>query len=257
MEGLLVLAIKMKNVIENVDVNNLPKHVAIIMDGNGRWAKQRGKIRIFGHRNAIKAVRSAINACNKLNIPYLTLYAFSSENWNRPKDEVNGLMKLLVSSIKKEADDLMKNNIKLLTIGETENLPKEVFEELQSIIDRTKNNTKGVLTIALSYGSKQEIIRAIKKIAIQYKEDNIKLDDINEELVKENLYTYNIPDVDLMIRTSGEYRISNFLLWQMAYSELYFTEVLWPDFEEKDFYQAINHYQNRERRFGKTTEQLT
>ncbi len=234
----------------------MPTHVAIIMDGNGRWAKQKGRIRLFGHQNAIKAVKTAIECCDEFKIPFLTLYAFSSENWNRPKDEVDGLMKLLSNSIAKEANSLHQKGIKLNIIGEYEKLPHKVYKQLNDILLLTENNTQGTLTIALSYGSKQEIIRAVKKIAQDYKDGKINLEDINEASVSNNLYTFNLPDVDLMIRTSGEYRISNFLLWQMAYSELYFTDVLWPDFERNEFIKALTHYQQRERRFGKTTEQL-
>lgn len=236
--------------------DNLPKHVAIIMDGNGRWAKQKGKLRLFGHQSAIKAVKTAVECCDEFQIPFLTLYAFSSENWNRPKDEVDGLMTLLSNSIAKEAKSLHQKGIKLNIIGEYEKLPQKVHQQLNSILALTQNNTKGTLTIALSYGSKQEIVRAMKKIAQDYKDDKLTLDQIDENCINQNLYTFNLPDVDLMIRTSGEYRISNFLLWQMAYSELYFTDVLWPDFERKDFVKALQHYQQRERRFGKTTEQL-
>lgn len=236
--------------------DNLPKHVAIIMDGNGRWAKQKGKLRLFGHQSAIKAVKTAVECCDEFQIPFLTLYAFSSENWNRPKDEVDGLMTLLSNSIAKEAKSLHQKGIKLNIIGEYEKLPQKVHQQLNSILALTQNNTKGTLTIALSYGSKQEIVRAMKKIAQDYKDDKLTLDQIDENCINQNLYTFNLPDVDLMIRTSGEYRISNFLLWQMAYSELYFTDVLWPDFEKKDFVKALQHYQQRERRFGKTTEQL-
>ncbi len=236
--------------------DNLPKHVAIIMDGNGRWAKQKGKLRLFGHQSAIKAVKTAVECCDEFQIPFLTLYAFSSENWNRPKDEVDGLMTLLSNSIAKEAKSLHQKGIKLNIIGEYEKLPQKVHQQLNSILTLTQNNTKGTLTIALSYGSKQEIVRAMKKIAQDYKDNKLTLDQIDENCINQNLYTFNLPDVDLMIRTSGEYRISNFLLWQMAYSELYFTDVLWPDFEKKDFVKALQHYQQRERRFGKTTEQL-
>ena len=240
----------------NINLDNIPQHVAIIMDGNGRWAKKKGMLRTFGHKNAIQAVRDAIEGCDDLGIPYLTLYAFSSENWSRPLEEVNFLMNLLVSSLKKELKTLQENNIQLRTIGDTQNLPKSVFEELNSVIDATQHNTKAVLTLALSYGAKDEIISAVKEIAQSVKDKKLEINEITPELFKNYLFNADIPDVDLMIRTSGETRISNFLLWQIAYAELYFTDILWPDFRKKDLYDAIYTYQNRERRYGKTGEQL-
>lgn len=240
-----------------IDSSNIPQHVAIIMDGNGRWAKKKGMLRTFGHQNAIKAVRSAIEGCDDLGIPYLTLYAFSSENWSRPMEEVGFLMGLLASSLKKELKTLQENNIRLCTIGDIDKLPKDVSAELKSVMESTKNNTKAVLTLALSYGAKDEIISAVKSIAKDVKEDNLEINNITPEVFKNYLFTAELPDVDLMIRTSGETRISNFLLWQIAYAELYFTDILWPDFRKKDLFEAIYSYQKRERRFGKTGDQLT
>lgn len=240
-----------------IDSSNIPQHVAIIMDGNGRWAKKKGMLRTFGHKNAIKAVRSAIEGCDDLGIPYLTLYAFSSENWSRPMEEVGFLMGLLASSLKKELKTLQENNIRLCTIGDIDKLPKDVTAELRSVMESTKNNTKAVLTLALSYGAKDEIISAVKSIAKDVKEDNLEINNITPEVFKKHLFTAELPDVDLMIRTSGETRISNFLLWQIAYAELYFTDILWPDFRKKDLFEAIYSYQKRERRFGKTGDQLT
>lgn len=245
------------SLLDQIDKTKIPTHVAIIMDGNGRWAKLNGKERTFGHQSAIKAVRDSIETCRDLGIKYLTLYAFSTENWNRPKMEVNFLMTLLSSTIKKEIKELHKNNLKLKVIGDLEDLPSKAKSDLEYAIELTKNNEGAVLTLALSYGSKQEILQAIKSIAKQYKEGTIQEDQINEDLVAENLYTHDLPMVDLLIRTSGETRISNFLLWQIAYAELYFTTVLWPDFSSEEFYKAIISYQNRERRFGKISEQLT
>ena len=243
--------------VNNIDPNRIPQHVAIIMDGNGRWAKKKGMMRTFGHKSAIKAVRSAIEGCDDLGIPYLTLYAFSSENWSRPLEEVSFLMNLLVSSLKKELATLQENNIKLKTIGDTQNLPKNVFEELQSVMHATQHNTKAVLTLALSYGAKDEIVKATQKIAQDVKNNTLQINDITPESFRNYLYTSDLPDVDLMIRTSGETRISNFLLWQIAYAELYFTDVLWPDFRKEDLFAAIASYQNRQRRYGKTGDQIT
>lgn len=237
-----------------IDLENIPQHVAIIMDGNGRWAKKKGMLRTFGHKNAIKAVRSAMEACDELGIPYLTLYAFSSENWSRPIEEVNFLMNLLVRSLRKELDAFQKNNIRLRTIGEIDKLPPNVQNELNEVKELTKNNTKGTLIVALSYGSKDEIVHAVKQIASDVKENQLKIEDINIDKFKSYLFTADVPDVDLMIRTSGESRISNFMLWQIAYAELYFTQVLWPDFRKKDFFDAIVDYQGRDRRFGNVLE---
>ncbi|MBP0902597.1 isoprenyl transferase [Mariniflexile gromovii] len=242
---------------EEVLSKNLPKHIAIIMDGNGRWAKQQGMMRAFGHENGTKSVRKTVEACAELGVENLTLYAFSTENWNRPKLEVQTLMKLLVSSLKKEIKTLQDNNIKLSAIGNLNTLPKKVFKELHEVIEQTKNNTRMTLTLALSYGSREELLNTVKEISIKVKNNIISLEKIDESIINEHLYTRNLPDVDLLIRTSGEQRISNFLLWQIAYAELYFTSVLWPDFTKQHLYEAIIEYQKRERRFGKTSEQLS
>jgi undecaprenyl diphosphate synthase len=244
------------SLIDTINKDNLPKHLAIIMDGNGRWAKQKGFLRAFGHENGTKSVRLTVEACAKLGIANLTLYAFSTENWNRPKLEVDTLMKLLISSLKKELKTLQDNNISLNTIGNIELLPQSAQKELLDVIEKTKGNSRMVLTLALSYGSREEIINAVKKISDKVKNNIISIDAIDESIINQHLYTQNLPDVDLLIRTSGEHRISNFLLWQIAYAELYFTEVLWPDFKEEDLYEAIISYQKRERRFGKTSEQI-
>ncbi|AWH84823.1 isoprenyl transferase [Flavobacterium album] len=239
-----------------LNTENLPKHLAIIMDGNGRWAKKKGMLRMFGHENGTKAVRETVECCAKLGIGYLTLYAFSTENWNRPKLEVDMLMNLLVSSLKKELPTLQKNNIKLNTIGNTDMLPDGARRELLDVTEQTKNNTRMTLTLALSYGSREEIVSAVKKISEKALNNQLNIADISEAVISQHLYTHDLPDVDLVIRTSGEQRISNFLLWQVAYAEFYFTEVLWPDFREKNLHEAIISYQKRERRFGKTSEQV-
>lgn len=242
---------------ETILAHKLPKHVAIIMDGNGRWAKQRGLLRVFGHENGTKSVRETVEACAQLGIENLTLYAFSTENWNRPKLEVQSLMALLVSSLKKEIKTLQDNNIKLGAIGNLVSLPKKVLNELNDVIIKTKNNTRMTLTLALSYGSREELVNMVTEISIKVKNNIISPEIIDELIINEHLYTRNLPDVDLLIRTSGEQRISNFLLWQIAYAELYFTSVLWPDFTTQHLYNAIIEYQKRERRFGKTSEQLS
>ncbi|HPW97965.1 MAG TPA: isoprenyl transferase [Flavobacterium sp.] len=242
--------------IENIDTKKLPKHLAIIMDGNGRWAKQKGLLRALGHENGTKSVKATVESCAKLGIENLTLYAFSTENWNRPKLEVDTLMKLLIASLKKELETLQKNNIQLNSIGNIDLLPSKAKKELEAVIEKTKNNTRMTLTLALSYGAREELLNAVKKISDKVKNNIISLDSIDESIINQHLYTHNLPDVDLVIRTSGEHRISNFLLWQIAYAEFYFTDVLWPDFKEDDLYQAIISYQKRERRFGKTSEQI-
>jgi undecaprenyl diphosphate synthase len=244
------------SLIESINKNNLPKHLAIIMDGNGRWAKQKGFLRAFGHENGAKAVRTTVETCAKLGIENLTLYAFSTENWNRPKLEVEILMKLLISSLKNELKTLQNNNIRLNSIGNLDLLPKSAQKELHEVISKTADNSRMVLTLALSYGSREEIVNAVKNISDKVKNNIISLDTIDESIINQHLYTQNLPDVDLLIRTSGEHRISNFLLWQIAYAELYFTDVLWPDFKDEDLYEAIISYQKRERRFGKTSEQI-
>ena len=241
---------------ELLHTQKMPKHVAIIMDGNGRWAKQKGRLRVFGHENGTKSVREITETCVELNIENLTLYAFSTENWKRPKIEVQTLMRLLISSLKNEIKTLQDNDIRLQTIGNTDELPRKVQRELQDVISQTKANKKMTLTLALSYGSRDEIINTIKQISIKVKNNIISPELIDESVINEHLYTRNLPDVDLLIRTRGEQRISNFLLWQIAYAELFFTEVLWPDFTKEDLYEAILSYQKRERRFGKTSEQL-
>ena len=234
----------------------IPKHTAIIMDGNGRWAEQKGMPRIFGHQNGVTAVRKIVEAASKFDIKYLTLFTFSVENWDRPRSEVDTLMGLLVQTLKDEFEDMFKNNIKLNAIGDLDTLPGEVREELYTIIESTKDNSGMTLTLALSYGGKQEIFKAVKEISEKVKNDIICLDNFDDSVINDHLYTSNLPDVDLLIRTSGEKRISNFLLWQIAYAELYFTDVYWPDFTEEDLEKAIVEYQNRERRFGKTSKQL-
>ncbi len=242
--------------LEQIDTKYSPKHLAIIMDGNGRWAKKRGLLRVFGHEKGAKAVREAIEAAGNCGVTHLTLYAFSTENWNRPKIEVNKLMNLLVSSLKKEFKSLHENDIKLSAIGDLDSLPSKANKELFEVIEKTKNNKKMVLTLALSYGSRSEIVKTVKEIADKVKNNIISLESIDDSIINEHLYTRNLPDVDLLIRTSGEQRLSNFLLWQLAYAEFYFTDVLWPDFKKEDLYKAVLNYQNRERRFGKTSEQL-
>lgn len=240
----------------NIKLEALPKHLAIIMDGNGRWAKKQGLLRTIGHENGAKAVREAVETCARLGIKNLTLFAFSTENWNRPKLEVDTLMKLLSKALKKELKTLTKNDIRLNTIGNIESLPKSIVRSLTEVTESTKENQRMTLTLALNYGSKEEITRATKLIANKVKDNIILIDDIDESVINNHLYTHNLPDVDLVIRTSGEQRISNFLLWQIAYAEFYFTETLWPDFTADDLMQAIQSFQNRERRFGKTSEQL-
>lgn len=239
-----------------INTSNLPKHLAIIMDGNGRWAKKQGLLRAIGHENGTKAVKQTVESCAKLGIENLTLYAFSTENWNRPKLEVDALMNILVNSLKKELPTLIKNNIRLNTIGNTDLLPSKARKQLLDVIEQTKGNNRMTLTLALSYGSREELISAFKKITEKINTNQLTAADINEATINQHLYTYDLPDVDLVIRTSGEHRISNFLLWQIAYAELYFTDVLWPDFREKDLHEAIISYQQRERRFGKTSEQV-
>lgn len=238
--------------MKEIDKTNLPKHIAIIMDGNGRWAETKGKLRVFGHNQGVKVVKQTVEAAAKIGIKYLTLYAFSTENWNRPKNEVNALMTLLVSSIHQETKTLMDNNICLNTIGNIDKLPSKAQKKLEEAIEKTKNNSRMTLILALSYSSRWEILNAVKNIV----GDGLTKNQINEDTFQQYLTTKSVPDPELLIRTSGEYRISNFLLWQIAYSELYFTDILWPDFKKIDLEKAILDYQNRERRFGKTTEQI-
>ncbi|HMR87365.1 MAG TPA: isoprenyl transferase [Saprospiraceae bacterium] len=239
-----------------INLEKLPNHIAVIMDGNGRWAKTQGKPRVFGHKNGVTSVREVTEAAAELGINYLTLYAFSTENWSRPSFEVNALMTLLVETVKSELKTLNKNNIRLQAIGDLNKLPTKTYKTLLEGIELTKDNTRMTLVLALNYSSRWEIVEATKKIALDVQNGILKVDDIDAALFSSNLTTKDIPDPELMIRTSGEHRISNYLLWQAAYAEFYFTPVLWPDFRKDDFYQAIIDFQGRERRFGKTSEQL-
>jgi undecaprenyl diphosphate synthase len=240
-----------------IDLQRVPKHVAIIMDGNGRWAKGKGMTRVFGHRNALTAVKECVETAAQIGVKAITLYAFSTENWKRPKLEIDALMSLLINSLKKELPTFQNNGVAVNAIGNIENLPKKAQKALNDVILQTKDNTNIILTLALSYGSREEIVNAIKNISKKVVNKELSLKEIDEKTINNHLYTFNLPEVDLMIRTSGEHRISNFLLWQMAYAELYFTDILWPDFRKEHFYDAIIDYQNRERRFGKTSEQIT
>lgn len=244
------------SIIEKIDQNNIPKHIAIIMDGNGRWAKKRMQPRVFGHKSALKAVRESIEASAEIGVKYLTLYAFSTENWNRPKLEVKALMELLVHSINNEVKTLNKNNIRLKAIGDLKSLPKKAQQELNSAIENTANNTRMTLILALSYSSKWELLEAVNNIAQDTKSGKL-TQPVDDEVFSSYLTTAEYPNPELMIRTSGECRISNFLLWQLAYSELYFTETLWPDFRKEDLFKAILNFQKRERRFGLTGEQIS
>lgn len=242
---------------EQINTDQIPQHIAVIMDGNGRWAKEKGKFRIFGHENGVKAVREVSEGCAELGIKYLTLYAFSTENWNRPKVEVNALMTLLVKTIKKETATLVKNGIRLEAIGDRNTLPKDCRRELEEAIETTKDNSKMTLILALSYSAKWDIVNATRDIVKRAIDGEISKEEVNEDLINSSLTTHKYPHPELMIRTSGEHRISNFLLWEIAYSELYFTNVLWPDFRKEHLHDAIIDYQKRERRFGKTSEQIT
>lgn len=244
------------SLIDQIDKTRIPNHLAVIMDGNGRWAKLKGLFRTAGHEQGATAVKEVVEGCGKLEIKYLTLYAFSTENWNRPKMEVRTLMNLLVSSLKKEISTLQEHEIKLNAIGKIDLLPKKVHKELLEVMEKTKNNKKLIVTLALSYGSREEISKTVKDLCFKVKNNIISPENIDEKVINEHLYTHDLPDVDLLIRTSGEQRISNFLLWQIAYAELYFTDVLWPDFNKEHLFEAILNYQNRERRFGKTSDQL-
>ncbi len=241
---------------DQIDLTRLPKHIAVIMDGNGRWAKQQGKNRIFGHSNGVNAVRETAEACAELGVEYLTMYAFSAENWNRPQMEVSALMTLLLKTINGELKTLLKNDIRLGAIGDIDALPKGVAKELREAIEKTSGGKRMELILALSYGGKNEIVRAVKQIALKVQNKEIGLHEINEELISDNMYTAGRPDPELLIRTSGEKRVSNFLLWQLAYAEFYFTEKFWPEFNKEELYRAILDFQNRERRFGKTSEQI-
>jgi undecaprenyl diphosphate synthase len=241
---------------EKLDTNNLPRHIAVIMDGNGRWAKKQGAKRIFGHQSAIKSVKDITEGCVELGIEYLTLYTFSTENWNRPKIEIDGLMTILVSSLRKELDTLQKNEVSLFAIGDLQNLPRYCQKQLREAMENTKGNTKMRLTLALSYSGRWELLKAVREIALDVQMGKINVSDIDESLMASNLETRGMPDPELLIRTSGEMRISNFLLWQIAYTELFITDVLWPDFRKEHLYQALMAYQSRERRFGRISEQV-
>jgi len=242
---------------EQLVIEGLPSHIAIIMDGNGRWAKKKGNPRVFGHKNGVTAVRETVEASAELGIKYLTLYAFSTENWSRPRTEVDALMTLLLTTIHKETKTLQENNVRLLAIGDIESLPRKVGQQLKDTIEQTKDNTGLRLVLALSYSSRWEILNAVKNIAKEAVKNNINPDEITNEVFSDFLTTKGIPDPELLIRTSGEFRISNFLLWQIAYTEFYITDTLWPDFRKEHLYEAIANFQHRERRFGKTGEQIT
>lgn len=242
---------------EQIDLSRLPRHIAIIMDGNGRWAKKQGLARMFGHKHGVNTVHNITVSATELGIEYLTLYTFSTENWNRPKEEVDALMVLLVDTIAKETPTLMNNNVRLQTIGDIDRLPENARAKFMQCIEQTSGNTGLTMVLALSYSARWEITCAMQKAAQMAKEGDLRIEDINEQFVSANMTTADIPDPDLLIRTSGEYRISNFLLWQLAYSELYFTDCLWPDFTTEELYKAIVDYQKRERRFGKTSEQIS
>jgi undecaprenyl diphosphate synthase len=239
---------------ETIDLQHLPQHVAIIMDGNGRWAKEQGKLRVFGHQNGVKAVKDTVEGAVELGLKYLTLYAFSTENWNRPQQEVNALMELLVKTITKETTTLMKHQIRLHAIGDLTSLPPACYQELMEVMEKTSMNTKCTLTLALSYSSRWELTEALKIVAAKVKTGELRPEDITEQLLSEHLTTAGLPDPELMIRTSGELRLSNFMMWQLAYTELYFTPKLWPDFRRSDLHEAIIDFQKRERRFGKISE---
>lgn len=246
----------MESLKDKIITERLPQHIAVIMDGNGRWAKERGKIRVFGHQHGVDAVRNTTEACAELGVKYLTLYAFSTENWNRSSFEVDALMTLLTNALKNELKTLNNNNIRLNAIGDLQRLPKSQYDALMYAIENTKNNTRMTLTLCLSYSSRWELTKAVKDIATEVQQGLIKPEQIDETLINNHLATAGMPDPDLLIRTSGEERISNYLLWQIAYSELYFTKKYWPDFSKEDLYEAIVDYQSRERRFGKTSEQI-
>jgi undecaprenyl diphosphate synthase len=245
-----------QDIIQTIKLGSIPEHVAMIMDGNGRWAKKNGFLRVIGHKNGVRTVREVVEASAELGIRVLTLYAFSTENWNRPKREVNTIMEIIVNSLKKELPNFLKNNIKLETIGETHLLAESCKKNLLNVIEKTSSNNGLTLVLALGYSSRMEITNMIKHVAKEISDGALKIENIDEKLISQKLYTARYPDPDLLIRTSGEFRISNFLLWQIAYSELYFSTKLWPDFNRDDFFEAILEFQNRERRFGRTTEQI-
>ncbi len=241
---------------DKLDLKKVPQHVAIIMDGNGRWAKQRNKDRIYGHREGVKSAKEVVEAAGEIGVKYLTLYAFSSENWQRPEREVKALMQLLVQEISQELDRFKQENIRLKVIGDLSRLEPEVYQAVQKAIEQTSNNNRMTIVIALSYGARQEIVNAVRQIAQKVKQGQLDPSEINEQIFANHLYTAGIPDPDFLIRTSGELRISNFLLWQLSYTELYFTKILWPDFRKEQFFEAIYNFQQRERRYGKISEQL-
>ena len=245
-----------QELLDAIDTTKTPNHIAVIMDGNGRWAKEKGFMRTIGHERGAEVIENVVTACSDMGVKYLTLYAFSTENWNRPKLEVKTLMRLLVYNLKKEVDQFIEKGVRLNTIGNIDMLPSSVKKQLLEVIERTKNNDTITLTLALSYGGREELIHGVKEICAKVKNNIISVENIDEVVINEHLYTQNLPDVDLLIRTSGEQRISNFLLWQIAYAELYFTDVLWPDFKKEHLFEAILNYQQRERRFGKTSEQI-
>lgn len=247
----------MESLKSKINTSKVPKHVAIIMDGNGRWAERHGKARVLGHEHGVEAVRSVVEGAGEIGVKHLTLYAFSTENWDRPKAEVDALMGLLVHAIEAETDALMKNNVRLTTIGNTDALPNHVRENLQNCIDRLKNNSGLNLILALSYSGQWDILNAVKQITKDALDQKIDIESMNNEIFYSYLSTAEVPQPELLIRTSGEYRISNFLLWQIAYAELYFSTKLWPDYRKQDLFEAVVDYQNRERRFGKTREQIT
>jgi undecaprenyl diphosphate synthase len=242
---------------QNIDFNNLPRHIAVIMDGNGRWARKKGAARIFGHRNAIQAVKEITEGCGELGVKYLTLYAFSTENWGRPKEEVDGLMELLVNTLKKEIGTLHENQVRLGTIGDVSHLPAECQNNLQEAIEATRHNSGLLMNLALNYSGRWEILQAVQHLASEVKEGRLRPQDIDEKTFSDHLETAGLPDPELLIRTSGEMRVSNFLLWQIAYTEIVITSTLWPDFRKEDLYEAILEYQKRERRFGKVLESTT
>jgi undecaprenyl diphosphate synthase len=244
------------NFLNSIDRNNVPKHIAIIMDGNGRWAKEQGQDRLFGHSHGVESVREALKSSTEIGVEYLTLYAFSTENWNRPKEEVDGLMELLVQTISNEVASLNENGVRLISIGDKTQLPESCQIELKNAIEKTSKNDKITLNLALNYSAKWEILEAVKAIASEVKDNNVQIDQINESLFESKLTTNKIPDPELLIRTSGEKRVSNFLLWQIAYSEFYFLDIFWPQFRKQHLFEAVYNYQNRERRFGMVSEQL-
>jgi len=251
------VSLKEQKLKSKIIPKTVPEHIAIIMDGNGRWAKKRGLPRVAGHQQGVKTVRRVVEACGDLKVKVLTLYTFSTENWRRPEEEVSALMKLLLMTLRREIDDLMKNNVKLSTIGELDLLPADAAAGIREGVERTRNNTGLILNLALSYGSREEMLQAVRQLAHRVREGNLDPEQISKQVLEEALYTAGMPDPDLLIRTSGEMRLSNFLLWQMAYTEIFITDTLWPDFQKIHLYEAIIAFQRRERRFGRVSEQLS